>query len=174
MEGNFKNHSMRKSTCTRLFRKGVDPQSIKEQTGHESEAVMLYKKSNLKQKKEVSDMLSVLPREIEEIMASQFKMLAKEEMVEKKRKPSATVSSTEGVVKKPKTEGDVEKVIKQSPNPSTEEGGVKEEVKPDVKPSVTLDKTKGLDVHVPVTSGNPIDFNSLQGLINIHFHFHSK
>ena len=53
-------------------------------------------------------------------------------------------------------------------------GGVKEELKPDVKPSVTLDKSKGLDVHVPVTSGNVIDFNSLQGLINIHFHFHNK
>ena len=51
---------------------------------------------------------------------------------------------------------------------------VKEETKPDIKSSVTLDKTKGLDVHVPVSSGNPIDFNSLQGLINIHFHFHSK
>ena len=44
VEGNFKNHSMRKSTCTRLFRKGMDPQLIKEQTGHKSEAVMLYKK----------------------------------------------------------------------------------------------------------------------------------
>ena len=64
MEENFKNHSMRKSTRTRLFRKGVDPQLIKEQTGHKSEAVMLYKKSNLKQNKEVSDMLSVLPRKI--------------------------------------------------------------------------------------------------------------
>ena len=51
MEGDFKNHSMRKSTCTRLFRKGVDLQLIKEQTGHKSEAVMLCKKSNLKQKK---------------------------------------------------------------------------------------------------------------------------
>ena len=69
MEGNFNNHSMRKSTCTRLFRKGVDPQLIKEQTGHNSEAVILYKKSNLMTKKEVSDMLSVLPREIEEIRA---------------------------------------------------------------------------------------------------------
>ena len=38
-------------------------------------------------------------------------------------------------------------------------------MKPDIKPSVTLDKTKGLDVHVPVSTGNPIDFNSLQGLI---------
>ena len=75
---------MRKSTCTRLFRKGVDPQLIKQQTGHKSKAVMLYKKSNLKQKKEVSDMLSVLPSEMEEIRASQSVMLAREEMFEKK------------------------------------------------------------------------------------------
>ena len=111
---------------------------------------------------------------MEEITASQSKMLPREEMFEKKRKPSTTVSNSEGVVIKAKTEGDVEKVINESTKPSTKEGGVKEEIKPDVKPSVTLDKTKGLDVHVPVTSGNPIDFNSLQGLINIHFHFHSK
>ena len=49
----------------------MDPQLIKEQTWHKSEAVMLYKKSNLQQKKEVSDMLSVLPRQMEEIRASQ-------------------------------------------------------------------------------------------------------
>ena len=83
VEGNFKNHSMRKSTCTRLFRKGVDPQLIKEQTGHKSEAVMLYKKSNLKQKKEISDMLSVLPREMDDIRASHSAMLDREEMFEK-------------------------------------------------------------------------------------------
>ena len=47
IEGNFKNHSLRKSTCIRLFRKGVDPLLIKEQTGHKSETVMLYKKSNI-------------------------------------------------------------------------------------------------------------------------------
>ena len=119
-------------------------------------------------------MLSVLLRHMEEIGASQSVMLAREEMFEKKRKPSATVSSSEGVVNKPKTEGDVEKVIKESPKASTKEGGVKEEVKAEVKPSVTLDKSRGLDVHVPVSSGNTIDFNSLQGLINIHFHFHNK
>ena len=173
MERNFRNHSMRKSTCTRLFRKGVDPQLIKEQTGHKSEAVMLYKKSNLQQKKEISDMLSVLPREMDAIRASQSAMLAREEMFEK-RKPSATVTTSEGVAKKSETEGDVVKVTKDSPKSPNKEGGVKEETKPDIKPSVTLDKTKGLDVHVPVTSGNPIDFNSLQGLINIHFHFHGK
>ena len=43
-------------------------------------------------------------------------------MFEKKGKPSATVCSSDGVVKKPKTEGDVEKVIKESPKPSTKEG----------------------------------------------------
>ena len=88
--------------------------------------------------------------------------------MKKKWKPSATISSSEGVVKKSKTEGNLEKVIKESPNPTTKEGGVKEILKPDIKPSVTLDKSKGLDVHVPVSTGNPIDFNSLQGLINIH------
>ena len=45
---------------------------------------MLYKKSNFKQKKEVSDMLSVLPREKEEIRASESTMLAREEMFEKR------------------------------------------------------------------------------------------
>ena len=122
MEGNFKNHSMRKSTCTRLFRKGVDPQLIKEQTGHKSEAVMLYKKYNLKQKKEISDMLSVLPREMDEIRASQSAMITREEMFEKKRKPSTTVTSSEGVVKKSKTEGDVEKVTKESAKSPKKEG----------------------------------------------------
>ena len=75
---------MKKSTCTRLFRKGVDPQLIKEQTGHKSETVMLYEKSNLQQKKEVSDMLSVLPQEMDAIRASQSKMLEREEKLERK------------------------------------------------------------------------------------------
>ena len=48
------------------------------------------------------------------------------------------------------------------------------DTKPDVKPSVVLDKDKGLDAHVPVTGPNMVDFRSLQGLINIHFHFHNK
>ena len=150
---------MRKSTCTRLFRKRVDPQLIKEQTGHKSEAVMLYKKSNLLQKKEVSDMLSVLPREMEEIRASQSKMIAREEMFEKKRKPSATVTNVEGVVKKAKTgEEDVEKVIKEDTKASNKEGDAKQDIKSEMKPSVTLNKNKDLDVHVPVSSANAIDF----------------
>ena len=92
----------------------------------------------------------------------------------KKRKPSATITSTEGVAKKAKTEGGDDEKIKEDTNFNTKEGDVKDENKDQVKPSVVLDKNKWLDVHVPVTSGNVIDFQSLQGLINIHFHFHNK
>ena len=94
--------------------------------------------------------------------------------MKKKRKPSATASNVEGVVKKAKTGGDIDKVTKEDSKESNKEGDAKQDIKPDVKPSVTLDKNKGLDVHVPVSSANMIDFNSLQGLINIHFHFHNK
>ena len=66
-EGHFQNHITRKSTCTRLFQKGVDPQLIKQRTGHKSEAIMRYKKSNIEMRKQVSDMLSVLPYEMDQI-----------------------------------------------------------------------------------------------------------
>ena len=165
---------MRKATCTRLFRKGVDLQLIKEQTGHKSEAVMLYKKSNLQQKKEVSDMLSVLPGQMEEIRASQSVMLAREEMFEKKGSLVQLSVVLRGLLRSARQRGMLRKSSKKVPKETIKEGGVKEEVKSEIKPSVTLDKSKGLDVHVPVSSGNPIDFNSLQGLINIHFHFHNK
>ena len=82
----------------------------------------MYKKSNLKQKKEVSDMLSILPREIEEIRVSQSTILAWEEMFEKKRKPSTTVTNSERIVKKIKTDRDVEKMIKEDTKLSTKEG----------------------------------------------------
>ena len=96
---------MRKSTCTRLFRKGVDPQLIKEQTGHKSEAVMLYKKSNLQQKKEISYMLSVLPREIDAIRASQSSMLAREEMFGKKGSLVQLLLILRGLLRSPKQRG---------------------------------------------------------------------
>ena len=92
----------------------------------------------------------------------------------KKRKPSATITSSEGVPKKAKTDEGDDKKIKEDTKPNTKEGDVKDENKEQVKPSVVLDKNKGLDVHVPITSGSMIDFLSLQGLINIHLHFHNK
>ena len=79
-----------------------------------------------------------------------------------------------GLSRRPRLGGDVENVIKEDTKDSNKEGDGKQAIKAEVKPSVTLDKNKGLDVHVPVSSGNVIDFNSLQGLINIHFHFHNK
>ena len=89
-------------------------------------------------------------------------------------KPNATITSSEGRPKKAKTDEGEDKKIKENTKLNTKEGDVKEENKEKVKPSVVLDNNKGLDVHVPVTAGNMIDFQSLQGLINIHFHFHNK
>ena len=122
VEGNFKNHSMRKATCTRLFGKGVDPQLIKEQTGHKSEAVMLYKKSNLQQKKEVSDMLSVLPREMEEIRASQSVMLAREEMFEKKGSLVQLSVVLRGLLRSPRQRGMLRKSLKKVPKKPLKRG----------------------------------------------------
>ena len=85
IKGHFCNHSTCKSTCTRLFQKGVDPQLIKEQTGHKSDAIMRYKKSNLVMKQKVSDMLSVLPHEMEEIRKREPIMLEKERESEEKK-----------------------------------------------------------------------------------------
>ena len=85
IEGNYKNHSLRKSTYPRLFRKWVEAEHIKEQTGHKSDAVTSYKKSNTAQKKGVSAMLSVLPKEMDDIRSSQDRMIAKEEAFKKKK-----------------------------------------------------------------------------------------
>ena len=108
------------------------------------------------------------------ISASQSKTLAREEKLEKKRKPSATITSSEGVPKKPKSDEGDDKKTKDETKSDTKEGDVNLEVKDEGKPSAVLDKKKGLDVHVPVSAGNMINFESLRGLINIHFHFHNK
>ena len=115
---------------------------IKEQTGHKSEAVMLYKKSNLQQKK-VSDMLSVLSREMEEIRASQSKMLVREEKLDKKRKPSATITSSEGVPKKAKTDEGDDKKIKEDTKPNTKEWDVKMKIRNKSSQVLFWIKTKG-------------------------------
>ena len=95
IEGHFHNHSTCKSTCTQLFQKGVDPQLIKEQTGHKSDSVMRYKKSNLDIKQKVSDMLSVLPRDMQQIRDRENIMLEKErEIEEKKKKPNLKIRVT--------------------------------------------------------------------------------
>ncbi len=46
VEGHFTNHSLRATTATRMFQKGVDEQLIKRVTGHKSDAVRLYKRTS--------------------------------------------------------------------------------------------------------------------------------
>ena len=151
IEGYFRNHSTRKSTCTRLFQQGVDPQLIKEQTGHKSEAIMRYKKSNLAMKKQVSDMLNVLPKEMEDIRNSQERLMAAESKVDKVVKEEKPVET--------------DKLEKETMKPNVVEGA-------NGRDSVTLDTKKGLDIEVP--NANGLNFGQLQGLINIHLHFHNK
>ena len=152
IEGHFRNHSTRKSTCTRLFQEGVDPQLIKEQTGHKSEAVMRYKKSNLAMKKQVSDMLNVLPKEMDAIRNSQERLLKVE-------------SKANGEVQSENSDKVEKKVAAQDTKPAIKhvDGG---------RDSVVLDTKKGLDIEVP--NANGLNFSQLQGLINIHLHFHQK
>ena len=70
----------------------MDPQLIKEQTGHKSEAVILYKKLSIGQKKDVSNMLNILPQDMKATRVSQSKMLAKEEAINQRKKPLDTPS----------------------------------------------------------------------------------
>ena len=141
IEGVFGNHSIRKTTCTRLFQKGVDPQLIKEQKGHNSEGMMRYKKSNLATKKQVSDMLTVLPQQMDDIRKSQSKMLEREDQLDREKNWQLSDKNS-----------DLTEVSKRE--------------------SMVVDSSKGLDVYVPMADG--FDFSKLQGLVNIHLHFHSK
>ena len=118
-------------------------------------------------------MLSVLPAE----MASQSKMIEKEEKLGKKRKPTSTINSSKGVPKKVQADENTDTSTKETNKKDTKDttkGNVKSELKEQSKPSVILDKEEGLDVYVPVCLGDMLDFQSLRGLINIHFYFHNK
>ena len=46
IEGKFSNHSLRATSTTRMFQQSVPEQVIKEITGHKSDAVRLYKRTN--------------------------------------------------------------------------------------------------------------------------------
>ena len=129
-----------------MFEKGVDPQLIQEQTGHKSNAIMLYKKSNLEMKKKVSDMLNVLPVEMQEIRDREKVMLQNESLKKK--------NQTEMVM--------VKENVKFKSNMEVAEK----------KEKVVVDTKKGIDLHVPVAPG--FDLSNLSGLVNIHFHFHAK
>ena len=178
IEGFYRNHSLRKTTATCLFEQGVDPQLIQEQTGHKSNAIMLYKQSNLKMKKKVSDMLNVLLREMQEIRDRENVMLDREEQFEmaKKKSPSSSISS------KPKSNENDSRVDKSDQKhvisekkmevvvDKSDQKHVVSETKMESKQQVVIDQ-KGLDVHVPVNTLQGL--SNLQGLVNIHFHIYT-
>ncbi len=55
IDGRFSNHSLRATTTTQIFQKGVDEQLIKCVTGHKSDAVRLYKRPSDKLLKTACD-----------------------------------------------------------------------------------------------------------------------
>ena len=111
----FKNHSLRKGTCTHLFHKGVDPDLIKEQTGHKSDAIMIYKKSDIALKKQVSDMLSVLPKEMNQIRERETKMLSDEGKRNEKFDVKPALVEVQGQLEKQGNDHDHEEKIDVKP-----------------------------------------------------------
>ena len=131
IEGHFRNHSLRKATATRLFEQEVDPQLIKEATGHKSDAVMLYKKSNLKMKEKLSDMLNGLPAEMQTLREREQVMLG--------QKKTSTLSKAGNVEEEVKEVGKVEKVVNIDLTKDTEsEGEGKHMVKMEAKQQVNV------------------------------------
>lgn len=58
IEGYKTNHSLKATAATRLFQAGIDEQLIMEKTGHRSlEGVRSYKRTNIKQQENISDVL---------------------------------------------------------------------------------------------------------------------
>ena len=58
LDGFFTNHSLRRTSTTRLFRKGVDRKLIKEFTGHTSDAIDQYQITSDEQRKDMSRIIS--------------------------------------------------------------------------------------------------------------------
>ena len=127
---------------------------IQEQTGHKSNAVMLYKKSNLKMKKEASDMLNVLPSQMQAIRHRENVML------ENKRKQNEPVSVSSKEIEHER--------LKQVSEPLKVETKIDVHANNSKKEEVVVDTKKG----VPIMPG--FDLSNLSGLVNIHFHFHAK
>ena len=56
-QGHYTNHSLRATAATRLYLAGIDEQLITEKTGHRSNSVRGYKRTNDGQLKEISNIL---------------------------------------------------------------------------------------------------------------------
>ena len=62
--GNFRNHSLRSTCCTRLYDARKDEQLIKEISGHRSNAVRNYKQTSSKLRRDLSECLQTVSKEI--------------------------------------------------------------------------------------------------------------
>ena len=58
LEGFYSNHSLRRTSTTRLFRSGIDRKLVKEFTGHSSDAVDAYQITSDNQRAEMSNIIS--------------------------------------------------------------------------------------------------------------------
>ena len=57
LDGYFTNHSLRRTSASRLFQAGADTKLIREITGHASDAIAKYQITSNQQKREVSEIL---------------------------------------------------------------------------------------------------------------------
>ena len=64
-KGNFRNHSLRSTCCTRLYDARKDEQLIKEISGHKSNAVRNYKKTSDTLRRELSECLQTKRKSVE-------------------------------------------------------------------------------------------------------------
>ena len=80
---------------------------------------------------------------MEEITVSQSKMLEREEKLDKKRNPRATITNSEGIPKKAKSDEGDDKKIKEDTKSITKEGDVKMKIRNKSSQVLFWIKTKG-------------------------------
>ena len=61
IDGYFTNHSLRRTSSTRMFQAGIDRKIVKEVTGHRSDAIDKYQITSDVQRKQVSDVIAKKP-----------------------------------------------------------------------------------------------------------------
>ena len=66
LDGYFMNHSLHRTSATRLFQTGIDQKIVKEITGHASDALEKYQVTSKKQREHVSKILSQAQNECEQ------------------------------------------------------------------------------------------------------------
>lgn len=142
--GNFTNHSLRATTATRLFQGYCPEQLIAEQTGHTSNAIRCYKKSNLLQKEGVSKILAHTNFSKEKVEKND--MDKQQEVASKSPKQSVQKSVNNTV--------------------ETQVSSSKECVA-----SQQVTTAVGTESHVSLPQNIQ---GNLAGLVNIHFHFNGN